>query len=144
MVDWTRAVRTPALSTVASRRAREQPEAALLVDAGIDVDADVSVKAFVLGSDPYDERITCLADVRGPETLPPGRFDMVALVDARSRRASAAVENAFRALRPGGVLVCGATWPVAGQLRRRFDEVRGRGIGPWRVFEARRVGDGDG
>jgi len=106
----------------------------ILVEVGVPFDRGARV--LVVGSDPYDDRVTCLADLRAEGALPPRAFDLIALTDARPTRAFVAIDNADRALRHGGVLVCGATWPVGRALARRFDHVTKHGVGPWRVVEA--------
>jgi hypothetical protein len=132
---------------VAARRVRA-PRVARLAQGAADlssvdalVDPDVPVpnrpRTLVVGSDPYDDRITCLADLRTPSSLPPAMFDAIALTDARPARDFTVLDNAVQALRPEGVLVCGATWPTRHAISARFARVTRHGFGPWRVVEAR-------
>jgi hypothetical protein len=106
----------------------------VLVEVGVPMPSDAG--ALVVGSDPYDGRVTCLADLRAEGALPPDAFDLIALTDARPTRGFMVIVNAQEALRRGGVLVCGATWPVGRALTRRFDHVNRHGIGPWQIVEA--------
>ena len=130
----------PRVASVAAGALRV-PGGDVLVEVGVPIPSRARV--LVVGSDPYDERITCLADLRAEGALPPNTFDLIALTDARPVRSFAAIENAELALRPGGVLVCGATLPVTRALARRFDHVTKHGVGPWRVVEAWSEHDAD-
>jgi predicted O-methyltransferase YrrM len=69
--------------------------------------------------------------------LPERSFDVIALTDIRPGRELVVLENVVRALRAGGVLVCGSTWSSGRALTQRFDQVQKYGVGPWRVIEAR-------
>ncbi len=131
-------MRAPRIGRVAFGRL-DATEGDVLVEVGVPAPDDARV--LVVGSDPYDERITCLADLRVEGSLPEEEFDLVALADARPRRDLVVVENAIRALRPGGVLVCGGTWPLRRVLAGRFGHVARHGVGPWCVVEARKGRD---
>jgi hypothetical protein len=112
----------------------------VLVEIGVPLVAGDGV--LVVGADPLDDRVTCLADLRAPGSLPSAAFDVVALTDARPTWGWDTFDNAVRALRPGGVLVCGSSLPLRRRLDR-FADVRGHGVGPWRVIEARVAGRAD-
>ena len=61
----------------------------------------------VVDAGPYNRWVTHLADLREPGALPAGRFDCVILPYALDSPADRAivVGNAWRSLRPGGVLL---------------------------------------
>ena len=75
----------------------------VLVTAG----APAPERAYVVDTNPRNERLTVAADPAEPGSLPPERFDAVVLTDGLDD--DDAVEpvlgNAWQALRPGGVLL---------------------------------------
>jgi hypothetical protein len=74
----------------------------VLVAAGLE--GLVSGHAYVLDDDVQSARATVVADLAEPGSLPPGRFDAIALPGLDE----AARANAWEALRPGGVLLTGS------------------------------------
>jgi hypothetical protein len=72
----------------------------------------------VLGTDPYDDRITVLSDGRGPDAVPAGRWSGVVVVDPHPTCRDDLLAAATVACRPGGtVLVLENSGPRQRRLR---------------------------
>jgi hypothetical protein len=110
-----------------------------LGELGFDLPWINGTTAMIVGTNPYDQRITCLADLEEPGALPPGSFDAVVLANALHGNAHATVTaNAFDALRAGGMLIASVPRRAAPEVTAAFESVARRRVGPWSVVVARR------
>jgi SAM-dependent methyltransferase len=96
-------------------------------------------RPLVLGTSPYDERITCLADLTEIGALPRGAFDAVVLAaTVYSGPAEVVVANVLRSLRPGGLIVASTPHRALKSFRASFDPVAIHRRGLWMIVDARR------
>ena len=99
----------------------------VLVEVGIRVPDMLERNRMTLGVDPRDLRVTCLANLREDNALPPASFDVIVLANTLfAQEQLVVVENVFSALRPEGTLHAAAPRSSVPLLADRFEDVTSR------------------